>query len=78
MIGEVCPTAQVVNSLATHTFDIDEAMYGALGALPGVPTSEGITTVSPLSTTSFAKRATAGVMPGISCTITTPGPDPRR
>ena len=29
----------------THTFDIDWARYGPLGPLPGVPTSDGITTV---------------------------------
>jgi hypothetical protein len=78
MIGDVWFSAQCVNSLEMHTFAIDWARYGPLTSLPGVPTSEGITTVNPAATTSFANLATFGVMPGISCTTITAGPLPRR
>ena len=37
-----------------------------------------MTTVKPRSTTAVANCSTSGVMPGISCTTTTPGPVPRR
>ena len=47
-------------------------------ARPGVPTSEGMTTVNPAATTSLAKAATFGVIPGISWITMTPGPVPRR
>ena len=78
MIGEVWFIAMLVNSLATHTLSIDLSMYPLLNCWPGVPTNDGITTVKPAFTTSFANAVTAGVMPGISCTTITPGPLPRR
>ena len=57
-----------------HSRSDDRAMYGPLGSLPGVPSSDGMTTVNPASTTSLANFVTSGVIPGISCTTTTPGP----
>ena len=78
MTGEVWPNASVVNSRDTHTLLIDDKMYFLSGARPTSPTKSGITTVNPASTTSSANFMTAGVMPGISCTTTTPGPLPLR
>jgi hypothetical protein len=65
--------------LLGHT-DLDEAATasGLFGALPGVPTNDGITTVNPRSTTSFANLVTSGVMFGTSWITITPGPLPRR
>ena len=55
MIGDVCCSAQCreLASDAQPGATIG-AMYGPLGSLPGVPTSDGITTVNPASTTSLA------------------------
>ena len=47
-------------------------------APPASPNSCGITTVCPAATTSSANVTTASVIPGISCTTTTPGPVPLR
>ncbi|MDD9935785.1 MAG: hypothetical protein OXT09_19390 [Myxococcales bacterium] len=47
-------------------------------ALAGRAEEVRITTVKPASATERAKLATSGVMPGISCITTTPGPCPRR
>ena len=77
-MGDVRSSAQVVNSFATHILIAEVAMYGPETSLPGVPTRSGITTVQPRSTTSFAKRVTAGVIPGISWITITAGPLPRR
>ena len=77
-IGEVRPVAQVVNSDEMHTFANDAATYPRLGPRPGVPTRSGIATVNPRSTTSSAKPCTLGVIPGISWTTITTGPEPRR
>ena len=78
MIGEVLFRAIAVNSLETHTLAKDDIAYPFDISLPGVPTRSGITTVKPADTTSSAKAATFGVMPGTSCTTTTSGPDPFR
>ncbi|CAB4368522.1 unannotated protein [freshwater metagenome] len=78
IIGDVFCNANVVNSFATQIFNIDDAMYLPLTACPGVPTRSGMTTVKSALTTSFAKRSTAGVMPGISWTTMTTGPVPFR
>ena len=78
MIGDVCPSASLVNSRATQSRSDDRAMYAPLGSLPGVPSSDGMITVNPASTTSSANFATNGVIPGISWTTTTPGPVPLR
>ncbi len=49
-----------------QTLPREATSYGIDIARPGVPTSDGMTTVKPASTTSLAKWATLGVMPGIS------------
>ena len=54
--------------------DVARALIGC----PGSPTSDGIATVNPASISRRPKSATSGVMPGISCTTTTPGPVPPR
>ena len=76
--GAVRPTAHAANSRATHIDAIDCTPYSVVTGLPGVPTNDGITTVNPASTTSFANCSTRGVMPGTSWITTTPGPAPRR
>ncbi len=76
--GDVCPTAHVVNSLATQTLTAEAPIARPVGPAPGRPTSDGMTTVKPRATTSLAKRATSGVMLGISWMTITPGPVPRR
>src|SRR5680860_670183 len=49
-----------------------------LTSRPGVPKSEGMTTVNPASTRRRAKPTTPGWIPGASCTTTTAGPEPAR
>ena len=66
MTGDVCFIAIVVNSRDTQIFDIDDMRYFCDTSRPASPTSSGMTTVNPASTTSSAKRNTAGVIPGIS------------
>ena len=78
MIGEVWLSANDVNSRAMQTLAICCNPYAFDGSLPGVPTSDGMITVKPRSTTSFANLVTSGVMPGISWITITPGPSPRR
>ena len=51
---------------------------GRENARPGVPNMWGSQALKPASATSSAKRATSGVMPGISCMMTTAGPLPLR
>ena len=58
-----------------HTFTNDAMPYGPDISRPGVPTSEGITTVNPDETTSLAKAATFGVMPGNLVDHDHTGPD---
>ena len=43
-----------MNSRATHTFASEAMPYSPETARPGVPTSDGITTVNPAATTSLA------------------------
>ncbi len=76
--GAVWFSASAVNSFATHPRTIAAAADAFDGGLPGVPNSDGITTVKPRSTTSFANFVTNGVMLGTSWMTTTPGPVPRR
>ncbi len=78
MTGEVRPVRQVSNSRETHTLSTLPSSALPLGGSPGVPVSDGSTTVNPASTTSWANASTDGVMAGISWTTTTPGPVPCR
>ena len=66
MIGDVWLSASAVNSLAMHTLTIAPSATAFDGGLPGVPNSDGITTVNPRSTTSLANFVTSGVMFGTS------------
>ncbi len=76
--GDVWLSFHVVNSRETHTCPNDFATYGADIGLPGSPTNDGIATVNPSATRRRPKSATNGVIPGTSCTTTTPGPEPPR
>ena len=77
-MGDVLLVARAVNSLEMQTWASDFTMAPVDISRPGVPKSDGMTTVKPASTTSSAKACTFGVMPGISWMTTTPGPVPRR
>ena len=76
--GEVTPALSLVNSLLTQTRPIALTIRPVVAGAPGSPNRCGSTTVKPRSTTSSANVSTSGVIPGISWTMTTPGPTPFR
>jgi hypothetical protein len=68
--------ANARNSALTHARRNTAVPSSTVGTAPSRPNSEGMYTVKPASRTQRAKRATCGLMPGISVMTITPGPAP--
>ena len=76
--GLVRLSDRTVNSFDTQALVIDRWMYGVDMSRPSSPNRLGMTAVQPMAATIRAKRATFGVIPGISLMTMTAGPEPRR